>query len=248
MRVDHSNQRLIDLPNDAASTGDTGAPATDAPDVLPGVSALTMTTAHDEEQVSRQQRDEAMTAQEKADAAAIQDLHDKANLQRIQGVVDGACDFAQAGTDLAQGAEQLGSTIDRMHASTIRSEASYADDQAKAQQTSVPSDVRDANTESANALDQQSAHESAAAESWKAEGELIGGGKQIADGLFQGAITDKDADEKTHEASADAFKQIADDAHDDEKDAKDLMNKALDFYKEYVDTKNQTAMAAIHRA
>ena len=72
--------------------------------------------------------------------------------------------------------------------------------------------------------------------------------KSVVDGLFNGAITDKDADEKMHEASAARFKRIADDAHDNEKDAKALLNKALDFYKEYVDTKNQTAMAAMHRA
>ncbi|HEX4517457.1 MAG TPA: hypothetical protein VH054_28120 [Polyangiaceae bacterium] len=41
---------------------------------------------------------------------------------------------------------------------------------------------------------------------------------------------------------------MADDAHDAENDAKTLLNKALDFYKEYVDTKNQTALAATHRA
>jgi ABC-type transporter MlaC component len=68
------------------------------------------------------------------------------------------------------------------------------------------------------------------------------------DGLFNGAITDKDADAKVQDAAAQTFKQIADDAHDSERDAQATIDKAVDFYKEYVDTKAQAAMAAVHRA
>jgi hypothetical protein len=77
---------------------------------------------------------------------------------------------------------------------------------------------------------------------------LVGATKSIADGFMNGAITDTDADAKVQDAAAQSFKQIADDAHDSERDAQATIDKAIDFYKEYVDTKAQAAMAAVHRA
>jgi len=62
------------------------------------------------------------------------------------------------------------------------------------------------------------------------------------------ARRNKDASAKVHDTSAQFFKQVADDAHDTERDAKALLDKAIEFYKEYSDTKSQTMMAAIHRA
>ncbi len=209
-----------------------------APDILPGVSqlacsgdpgamlaALTMQSAHEQDETARAQRDEATKAEVTADNAEIQDMHDKADMQRAQGIVDGACDVADAGMEMAQGAKTLDATNDRIQ----------ADDPGttKAQ---------------AQSLRRDAASSDAAATGWKSGVEAMNGLKSILHGEFDAEITDKDADAKQQDISAQTFKQMADDAHDDEKDAKDLLNKALDFYKEYTDTKNQTTLAASHRA
>jgi hypothetical protein len=173
------------------------------------LAALTMMTAKNERETASKQRDAAMSAQEKSEAAEIQDLHDKATLQRWQGAVDGALQIGEGVCDVGKGI-----------------------DEAK-QVTDTGADLKNDKVDAA----------------WLGGGSTFCKAAQsISHGLFQGAITDKEADEKIHEASADSYKKMAEDAHDDEKDAKDLMSKALDFYKEYTDTKNQTAMAAIHRA
>ncbi len=173
------------------------------------LAALTMATAKSEGDVARQQRDDAMSAQDKSEALEIHDMRDKANLQRVQGVVDGALQITAGLCDLGKGineAKEVGAT---------------------------GSDLKDDKLRAA----------------WLGGGSAAcKAGQSVADGLFNGAITDKDADAKMHAASADAFKRMADDAHDNEKDAKELLTKALDFYKEYVDTKNQTTLAATHRA
>ncbi len=194
------------------------------------LAALTMQSAHDQDETARAQRDQAMKAEVAADNAEIQDMHEKADLQRVQGVVDGVCDFAQAGTDVAQGASTLQATEDRIAADN--------DDGG-----SHPKGTADS-----NGLRTAAAKDDATASEFKAGGEALNGVKSIVHGALDGAMTDKDADAKAHDASAQMFKQIADDAHSNENDAKDLLNKALDFYKEYTETRNQTLLAASHRA
>lgn len=231
------------VPNETSATTNDAFSSASVPDVLPGVNALytsgdpgamlaalTMLCAHAQSQNARSQRDAAMKLEASTEAAEIQDMRDKANLQRLEGIVDGACDVAQAGADMAQGMKALDATEDRLRADTM-------DGSTHAKGT----------TES-NALRTDAAKAENAAVGWKSSGEAVAGLKSVLHGEFDGAMTDKDADAKVHEASAQAFKEIADDAHDNEKDAKDLLNKALDFFKEYTDTKNQTALAASHRA
>ncbi len=197
----HANTEPSLMPNIAKMicTGDPGAM----------FAALTMQTAKSESDTSRKMRDAALSAQAKADDAAVQDIHDKANLQRWQGVVDGALQIGEGVCDVGMGINEAKQVTD--------TGADQKNDKLRA--------------------------------AWLGGGSTFSKAAQsIAHGVFQGAISDKDADEKMHEASSATFKRIADDAHDNENDAKALLNKAIDFYKEYVDTKNQTAMAAIHRA
>ncbi len=245
----------------AATNSETGATSlavdpSNAPELMPGVqpllvsgdpgamlAALTMQTAHDEAKVSRQQRQSAEQAQINSEAAEVQDLHDKATLQRVQGVVDGVLEIAKGACDFGAGMSDASSARETADAGADRHDAAQG-----AKDKSLDADKVDSLNKSADALDTKAAASKADASKWSGAGSAIGAAKSMADGFLQAAITDKDADEKMHEASADAFKRIADDAHDDEKDAHDLLNKALDFYKEYVDTKNQTAMAATHRA
>lgn len=227
MKIDNSLQCSVDAIHGATvpQSSQTDVPPPE-PDVMPELNqlacsgdpgamlaALTMQSAKTQEKTSRAMRDQAMSAQEKADAAAVQDLRDKADLQRAQGIFDGVMQIGKGACDLASGLSSIGA------------ESAKSDGNAKAQ----------------TKLEKVAA--------WtKFSSAACGATQAVGDGVFQGEITDKDADEKVHDASADTFKKMADDAHDSENDAKQLLNKALDFYKEYVDTKNQTAMAAIHRA
>jgi len=229
----------LDSPQTAPRTAKTDVPSV-MPEIIqlvcsgdPGamLAALTMQAADSEHDVSRKTRDAAMAAQEKADRAAVQDLHDKATLQRFQGLVDGALQIGQGAFDLGAGLN----------------EASAASQQADA--TAKEADAKENGVKQSAASLNAGATKSKADAAWDHFGATaFGAAKSVADGLFSGAITDKDADEKMHEASSATFKRIADDAHDNENDAKALFNKAVDFYKEYVETKNQTAMAATHRA
>ncbi len=236
------------------------APPADPPDLLPGtnelmfsgdpgavLAALTMQTAHNEEKVSRAQRDACERAQEHAEAAEIKDLHEKADLTRIQGLVGGALQIGQA-------AASFGSSMRGLAADNLNDASSEASNDAKAEQAKIesPGDEMDScaqrSHDDAIAFKSESHSAQQTASYYKAAGDLAGATKTMSDALFSGAITDKDTDSKAHDIAAQAFKKMADDAHDTENDAKALLNKALDFYKEYVDTKNQTAMAAIHRA
>jgi hypothetical protein len=225
----------VDLPSVGTPTPETGDPA---PDILPSVNALrvsgdpgamlaalTMQSAHEQEETARAQRDDAMKAQASDDKAQIQDLHQKADLQRVQGIVDGACDVADAAMDMAQGAKTAEATKDQID----------ADSYTKGSQQNTADRLAAAKADQA-------------ASGWKSGTEAMNGLKAMMHGEFDAEITDKDADAKQQDISAQAFKQMADDAHDNVKDAQELLNKALDFYKEYTDTKNQTLLAASHRA
>jgi hypothetical protein len=238
-------------PNEPPSTQ---APPTRALALLPDVdqlacsgdpgamlAALATKTSKLESETARNQRNAAMRAQANAEQAAVQDIHDKASLQRIQGVVDGTLQMVQGGCDLGSGLNE---------AQQAHEQAQATAQQADLQQNGAKygADHRQAVQQSINALNTGVGDSKVAAAWWRGGGAAAGATRSVTDGLFNGAISDKDADVKMHEASATTFKQFADDAHDYEKDAKDLLSRALDFYKEYVDTKAQTAMAALHRA
>ncbi|HEY1955205.1 MAG TPA: hypothetical protein VGH28_06320 [Polyangiaceae bacterium] len=267
IQFERTHSTLTIDPSLPTPSGATAAPA-ETPDLLPGVSqlacsgdpgamlaALTMQTAHSEEKVSRMQRDACERAEENDEAAEIKDLREKADLTRLQGIVGGALQLTQA-------AMQFGSSMKSLSADNLKQDAADASADAKGERADAQNFAKGLNDGQAGAMedyakqcDGQAAaltHQAngvQATASWYSGGaSLAGATKTLADGLFGGAITDKDTDAKQHDIAAQSFKQMADDAHDDEKDAKDLLSKALDFYKEYVDTKNQTTMAAIHRA
>jgi hypothetical protein len=253
-KIDSSSNRVNDVAIDTRPSAPPSQASTETPVLLPDansqlecsgdpgamLAALTMKMAKAQNETARAQRDQAMQAQQKADAAQIQDMRDKANLQRVQGLVDGAMQMAQGVCDVASGLNSISSASSKGDADGERDlmKNSYAEN----------GDQRAAMADYANSCD-ASARNSDKAAAWDKFGASgFGAARSVADGCFNGAITDKDADAKAHEASASTFKQMADDAHDAENDAKTLLNKALDFYKEYVDTKNQTALAATHRA
>ena len=205
------------------------------------LAALVTKTGTQERNAARAMRDRAMDAEERADEAEVQDMHDKADLQRIQGIVDCAL-------QIGEGLANLGAGLESAHGASERAEQSAENADIQQNGSSYSSDHVQALQSSANALGNGAAKSDGSATWLKGAGAGLGAAEKATDGFFNGAITDKDADAKMHEASATAFKQMADDAHDSERDASDLMSKAVDFYKEYVDTKAQSAMAAIRRA
>jgi hypothetical protein len=222
---------LMPEANQMLSTGDPGA-------IL---AALAMKTGDAQKQTARRERDNAAKAENNEEQAEIQDMHDKADLQRIQGIVDGGC-------QIAAGATQMGAGFEQLNASAEQSEAASEKQNLQTNGPSYSPDHQQADEASITALGAGAASDQRTATYLTGTSAAFNAGKSVADGLFGGATTDKDADAKAHDVAANTFKQMGDDAHDAENDAKDLMNKAMDFYKEYLDTKAQTAMAAIHRA
>jgi hypothetical protein len=232
-------------PNFNTTTAPTLMPAVDkllfGGDMGAAFAALVLKSGDEQKKVAEEQRDQAMKAEENADNAEIQDMHDKADLQRIQGVVDGSL-------QVVQGAAQLGQGLSEAHMASEQAEAAAEKANLEQNGATYSADHQQAIQQSVNALDAGAANTKVTGAYWGASASAIGAGKSVSDGLFSGAITDKDADAKAREAAATTLKSIADDANDTKKSATDMMNKALEFYKEYVDTKAQTAMAATHRA
>ncbi|HSQ65480.1 MAG TPA: hypothetical protein VLM85_19810 [Polyangiaceae bacterium] len=249
-----STSGVMSIQGESASEPSASAPPSDAPALMPELdqlacsgdpgamlAALTMQAAKNERDVSRAQRDNAEKMQEADEVKEIQDLHDKADLVRIQGFVDG---FTQIGS----AALNLGSGLADAHASgeAAETDADKADLQQHVAEHSE--EWRDSMQHSVDTLEAGSAHSKANSAWDKAGSEGLGAGQKVADGLFQGAITDKDTDAKVHDMAAQAAKRMVDDARSDEGDAKQLMEKALEFYKEYSETRAQTMLAATHRA
>jgi hypothetical protein len=268
MDIRFQSARNVSTVDTTTSTNSASRAATEAPDLLPGtkalmcsgdpgamLAALTMDTANNEEKAARAQRDACEKAQHNAEAAEIKDLRQKADLTRIQGLVSGAFQIGQA-------AMSFTSSMKGLAADNLNDNATEASNDAKAEREMVSdygNGVNDEQKAAMNGYAQARDNDAIAfksesrgvqqtASNYKGVGDLCGATKTMVDGLFNGAIVDKDTDAKAHEMAAQSFKAMASDAHDNENDAKALLNKALDFYKEYVDTKNQTAMAATHRA
>ncbi|HSQ66548.1 MAG TPA: hypothetical protein VLM85_25180, partial [Polyangiaceae bacterium] len=160
---------------------------------------------------------------------------------RIQGFVDGFTQIGSAALNLGSGLADAHAAGDRAQAGEMQTNL----DKNAANMT--PEDVRSQAAE-IKGIQQDAANCGARSAGEKSGAEALGGLDKIADGLFQGAITDKDTDAKVHDMAAQAAKRMVDDARSDEGDAKQLMEKALEFYKEYSETRAQTMMAATHRA
>ncbi len=248
-----TNVALTGVHDEPTSSPTSGTPS-EAPGLMPELdtmvcggdpgamlAALTMKAAHNESEVARQQRDSAERAQESAEAAEVKDLRCKADLMRIQGVLDGAL-------QIGQGLCQLGAGLESTHAAAEKQEAANETADLKENGAYYSDGLRDDQQASIKALDDGSNHSEARSTELKSGADFAGAAEKIGDGLFQGAITDKDTDAKVHDTQAEAFKRMVEDARDDQKDAKELMQKAMEFYKEYNETRAQTMLAATHRA
>ncbi len=86
------------------------------------------------------------------------------------------------------------------------------------------------------------------AAAWSFEGTLLKGEGDIAGTSFKGAQATDDANATADGATASHAKRAADDASDDMKSARDFINSAVDFYKQYTETKAQEQAALVHGA
>jgi hypothetical protein len=79
-------------------------------------------------------------------------------------------------------------------------------------------------------------------------GKITEGNGSIASAAARHAADSADADATAEAHTADHFKAASEDARDAARDAGDLANKALAFYKEYVTAREDTKRAALLRA
>lgn len=191
------------------------------------IAALAMETGRAQKKAAMDNRRAAEAVEDAQQGEQIEALRDKADLMRVQGFVDAAF-------TVAEGAMSFGSEMNGA--------------------ASMEHDGR-AKELGADGLHFAEGGENISAGRTKGEGAWCKGGadfakagQSIADGLFKGAIADKDTDAQVHEQLATRAKRAVDDAMGEVDDAKKLMEKALDFYKEYTGAKNGAVSAAIHRA
>lgn len=78
-------------------------------------------------------------------------------------------------------------------------------------------------------------------------GSVVGGVKGLGDGFYGADEKNDEANAKGFEASSTAAHSGAEDARDAASSADQLVQSALDFYREYVATSGQTASAVLQR-
>jgi hypothetical protein len=86
-----------------------------------------------------------------------------------------------------------------------------------------------------------------AGERWQAAGELTGGLGKIVDGQLKAAIEDDATAQTLASQEADRGKRALGDLNDSLGDTRELLRSVIDFYKEYEQTKNQTALISASR-
>lgn len=194
---------LLSAANELLLSGDPGA----------GIAALGIQTAREQKHEAQVQRRDAESLEASQQNAQIEALRDKATLERVQGVVEGAMTIGAGALELGQGLNDVAMKRheaggDKLSAARVEGEGAWC----------------------------------------KGGKELTDGLKNVGNGLFKGAITDKETDATLHDQRATRAKHSVDDAMGNYEDAKKLLDKALDFYKEYTGAKNGAVSAAIHRA
>ena len=83
---------------------------------------------------------------------------------------------------------------------------------------------------------------------WGAYGKLTEGTGKLVATHFQGEADDADVEATHQEQLAGRHKRAVDDARDQVRDAKDLVDRTLSFYKEYTTAKADAQRAAFIKA
>ena len=219
---------LLSAANELLLSGDPGA----------AIAALCVQTGREQKHAAQVERRDAEALEATEQNAQIQALRDKADLTRVQGAVDGAMTIGGA-------ALQLGADLTSLRSKGLNDKASDVD-------KSVDKTTSAMNTQASHAEStclRAEGNRAQGSANWQSAGRSLNDGVgKIADGFLKGAMTDKDTDATLHEQGASRAKHAVDDAMGNYDDAKKLLDKALDFYKEYTGAKNGAVSAAIHRA
>ncbi|CAN5677877.1 hypothetical protein BH09MYX1_BH09MYX1_61160 [soil metagenome] len=211
------------LPNQPG--GANGAPADPLP-LLPGCNDLLAggdagaAIAALTVQMGREQKKSAMANRRNAEATESAEQGQQIQALRDKADLVRVQGFVDAAMTVGEGAMKFGSDMNTASSEGHKARGESADQERTGK---------------------EGARFGGAASGFKASG-------QIVDGMFKGAIIDKDTDHAVHEQLASRAKRAVDDAVGDYDDAKKLLEKALDFYKEYTGAKNGAVSAAIHRA
>ena len=83
---------------------------------------------------------------------------------------------------------------------------------------------------------------------WEGFGKLSEAGGKLGTTLLDHSAAMDNIHAKAAEQASERDKRAIDDERDNEKDAKDLINRAIDYYKEYTSAKSDCSKAAIMRA
>jgi len=182
------------------------------------MAALVLQSAKEDKKIGRSIRDAEERAQQAAEAAQLAKMQEKADSAYMAGLASGFGTVA-SGLVSAVGASKVG-------------EASKLDaDRANAS----PNIKTPASATSVEMV-------------WGAYGKLTEGTGKLVATHFQGEADDADVEATHQEQLAGRHKRAVDDARDQVRDAKDLVDRTLSFYKEYTTAKADAQRAAFIKA
>lgn len=196
------------------------------PDLGAAIAAMVMMTAKESKKAARTARDAAYASMEAAQRDQLAHMREEAEAKFIGGMASG---IATVGS----GALSIGGGMSDAAAATHQAEV----------------DRMNKVGEGASRTEEFARQNAAGTASWLNGGStgLQGAGK-ITETAESFSAEHSGEAAKGDEMRADAAKRSAEAARDDIDDAKDVLKKAMDFYKEYTTAKNDAQKAAFLRA
>jgi hypothetical protein len=218
------NSQAIDGTNGAAPAGAT-APTASTSSILPAPTPpiAPITDLGAELAAMMVKTGQIERQQDEQERTADEKAQDAADQAQVAALHQKASDIESEGlveglTTVASGAMTLGSSVD-----------------------SAQSSVQPAGSQAAADL-------KTGAAAWSFEATIFKGGGDIAGAAFKGAQANDDANAAAHASDSRRAKSAADNQSDDIKSDRDLINAAVDFYKQYTETKAQEQAALVHGA
>ena len=189
------------------------------------LAALVVAMGRTERKSDQAMKDRAESLQENEEHAQIDEMQKKATTALVSGVVSSAA-------TAASGAMTAAASFN-----TIKADRIGAD---------VKDMPKDAPTK-ATLLDQQTSLQNGATK-FKEGADLTSATSKLTTGALDYVASGHDIAATAHSHAASHAKSAVEDARDDVQGASKLIDKALEFYKEYKSTKDQTTQIASRRA
>jgi hypothetical protein len=211
-------------------------------DVGAAIAALAILASRDEREADKAARDTAEAAENAAATEQVEAIHAQASDTRLAGVVSGTSQIASGALNGVAAGYKLDSDAKLADANAVQRHEPSARATMNDKAVLLGDELRiSADRKSATA---DSRTESALS----CSRDVLQGSSKIVSALIDGAKADDHAAEVVAEHAASRAKRAVDDIRDDTRDAKQLLDKALEFYKEYTTTKDQTTAIASRRA